>query len=207
MNQEIGLIFHNRGLRSYIELELCRECPRQDAKGCCAYYAPVFYPLDLGFLYQHKPELIDFIFSLHPLTVLDTSVTVNNGPEEDSYRCRFHSKETGCLLEQEWRESVCRQFVCPGVGWWEEVSLAPWNDFFTRLVDYEVACNQQLSAQLTERGLSLRDPAGREAFLAALPPLCQAVLAQKPDFFSSCPETETVRLVRDVSKTKKDWRL
>jgi hypothetical protein len=163
--------------------------------------------LDLGFLYENRPELIDYIFGLNPITVLDTSVTVNNRPEEDSYRCRFHSKETGCLLEQAWRESVCRQFVCPGVGWWKVETLSHWNDFFTRLAEYEADCNNALSTRLREQGFSLRDSDRREAFFAALLPLYHVVLRQTPAFFYSCPAEETICLIRDVSHTQKAWLL
>jgi hypothetical protein len=97
MDKEINLIFHNLGLRTYIEVDLCAECPRQDDKGCCGFYSPVFYPTDLAYLYLHQPEMIEKIFSFDHLTVLDHSVTVNNVPEGDSYRCKFHSKNGGCL--------------------------------------------------------------------------------------------------------------
>jgi len=206
MMENITLTFHNKGLRSYIELDLCAKCPRQDNKGCCGYYSPVFYPLDLAFLYLNQREVIDYVFSLPNITVLDTSVTINSTIEGESYRCRFHSKETGCLLPQHLRESVCRIFVCPGVGWWEESSLKRWLLFFEQLNEYEINLNQYLSTRLLEKGLSLRRTQQREEFLAELIPLYQEVIAETPDFFNSVPPTETVRIQRPIFY-KKDWIL
>ena len=207
MLQDIRLVFHNLGLRSYIELDLCTTCPRQDDKGCCAYYSPAFYPLDFGFLLNREPQMIDTLFALPHITVLDTSLTANNYPEGESYRCRFHSKETGCLLPQSLRESVCRQFVCPGVGWWEDPTLAHWNLFFTQLAEYEAACNQKLSQNLTDAGFSLRLPENRSKFWEALKPLYQEALLEHPAFFDICPQEETVILRKDTSATKSAWRL
>ena len=207
MFRDVNLVFHNQGLRSYIELDLCPSCPRQDDKGCCAYYSPVFYPLDFGFWLEHQPDMIDTIFAIPNITVLDTSVTVNNYPEGNSYRCRFHSKETGCYLPQGLRESVCRQFICPGVGWWDEPALSDWNDFFTELAEYEAACNQRLGTALTNAGLSLRHPENRTGFFQTLLPLYRETIAEYPAFFSTCPEKESITLNKDISAAKQAWRL
>lgn len=204
--ENITLIFHNEGLRSYIELDLCAKCPRQDDKGCCGYYSPVFYPLDLAFLYINKREVIDYVFTLPNITVLDTSVTINNTIEGESYRCRFHSKETGCLLPQHLRESVCRIFVCPGVGWWEEISLKRWQIFFEQLNAYEIDLNKYLSTKLLEKGLNLRRIDQREKFFAELIPLYKQEIAKSPDFFSNVPKTETINIKRPIFY-KKEWTL
>jgi hypothetical protein len=105
--------------------------PRQDDKGCCGTIRRL-YSHDLAYILLHKPELIDYIFSLDNLTILDASVTVNNSIDEASYRCKFHKNEGGCLLPQNLRESVCRHFVCPGIGWWEDARLQNWKEFFDR---------------------------------------------------------------------------
>ena len=55
MQKEIKIIFHNQGLRSYIEVDLCSECPRQDDKGCCGFYSPVFYSSDFAYLLKNQP--------------------------------------------------------------------------------------------------------------------------------------------------------
>ena len=63
MLKEINLVFHRRGLRSFIEVDLCADCPRRDHKGCCGHYSPVFYLTDLTSL-PSSPQLIDYIAEL-----------------------------------------------------------------------------------------------------------------------------------------------
>jgi hypothetical protein len=206
MNKEINLIFHNLGLRTYIEVDLCAECPRQDDKGCCGYYSPVFYPTDLAYLYIHQADIITRIFSFDHLTILDHSVTVNNVPDGDSYRCKFHNKNGGCLLEQTWRESICRHFVCPGIGWWEDSSLREWKEYMEQLTDYEIELNQRLSDALNEQGLNLRRPELREKYLHALIELYHKELEQTPEFVSRMPAQQSFRIVRPLLFGK-DWQL
>lgn len=206
MDKEINLIFHNLGLRTYIEVDLCAECPRQDDKGCCGFYSPVFYPTDLAYLYLHQSEMIEKIFSFDHLTVLDHSVTVNNVPEGDSYRCKFHSKNGGCLLEQTWRESICRHFVCPGIGWWEESSLQEWKEYMEQLTDYEIALNQRLADALDAHGLNLRRPELREEYFRVLIELYKKETEQMPDFINRMPEQQSFRIVRPLLFGK-DWQL
>lgn len=198
MDTDITLVFHNLGLRSYIEVDLCTQCPRQDDKGCCGFYSPVFYPTDLAYLYLHEPELLEYIFSLDHLTVLDASVTVNNIIEGPSYRCRFHSKEQGCILPQHLRESVCRHFVCAGIGWTEEESLKDWRIFFERLTDYEIEINNQWAAILASMGITLRNPDLRERFFAELVKLYQEISDNLPEFINSMPGQDTRTLRRSL---------
>jgi len=206
MEKEITLIFHNQGLRSYIEVDLCAECPRQDDKGCCGFYAPVFYPSDLAYLSLKQPELIAHIFSMDRLTILDHSVTVNNIPEGDSYRCRFHSKDGGCLLTQTSRESICRHFVCAGIGWEREKELVTWKNYFQELTDYENQLNQRLADALKERSLSLRDPALRDKYFQALLDLFRHETEQIPAFITNMPAQETFHFHRPLSY-KQEWVL
>lgn len=206
MQKNIEIIFYNQGLRSYIEVDLCRECPRQDDKGCCGFYSPVFYTSDLVYLLKHKPELIDYIFSIDNITVLDASVTVNNSIDGDSYRCHFHRKDGGCLLDQNLRESVCRHFVCPGIAWEEEEKLRPWKDFFAQLADYEIELNNRLAALLQEKGLTLRDKKKRDQFLNELQTLFELETATLPDFFSQLPAREKVSIKRVITYGR-DWPL
>lgn len=169
METEIRLKFHPYGLRSYIEVDLCAQCPRQDDKGCCGYYSPVFYPLDFYYLKVHAPHVIDKIWSLPHLTILDHSVTVNSFPDDDGgYYCQFHRREGGCQLPQQCRESICRHFVCPGIDWQSEESLAEWKDYFAGLESLEIRLNQMIAEQLTAKGLSLRHPDQRSAWMAEL---------------------------------------
>lgn len=206
MEQEINMIFHNRGLRSYIEVDLCAQCPRQDDKGCCGFYSPVFYPTDMAYLLFEQPEMLDYIFKQDHLTILDASVTVNNLIDGDSYRCKFHSKDGGCLLTQTLRESICRHFVCAGIGWQDEISLQDWRDFFEKLSDYEIELNNQWTSILTEKGLNLRDPSLRPQFFAELKQLYLQELTEPPDFIRQMPAEDRRSLSRPL-KFGVDWIL
>lgn len=206
MEKEITLVFHNQGLRSYIEVDLCAECPRQDSKGCCGFYSPVFYTTDLAYLSIHQPEIIEQIFELEHLTILDHSITVNNVPDGESYRCKFHSINGGCLLSQILRESICRHFVCSGISWWEEEEMAAWKNFFEQLTDYEIELNQRLAESLQAKGLTLRDPALRNEYMHVL--LDNYLLATQtvPDFISNMPNHAIFTIHRQLSFGQ-DWKL
>jgi hypothetical protein len=206
MEKDIKIIFHNHGLRSYIEVDLCAECPRQDDKGCCGYYSPVFYPTDLGYLYLTQPDLLDHIFSLEHLTILDASVTVNNVIDGNSYRCKFHRKEGGCFLSQSSRESICRHFVCPGIGWWLEDQMQNWRNFFDELSSYEIQLNNHWAELLKEKGLSLRNHAQRGTIFQELGRMYQEELAMAPDFIKQMPAVESNTLQRTI-RLGADWQL
>lgn len=199
MNRQITLVFHNQGLRSYIEVDLCAECPRQDDKGCCGNYSPVFYPTDLAYLYLNYPGLIDFIFQQEHITVLDYSVTVNNDKDGTSYKCKFHTRTGGCILSQLQRETICRHFVCPGIAWEKENKLQPWKIFFERLFDYEIELNDNLAAELKARGLTLKKPAQRQALLVVLSRLYRDKISHPPVFLNSCPPEETFTITRSIA--------
>lgn len=206
MEKDITLVFHNHGLRSYIEVDLCSECPRQDDKGCCGFYSPVFYPTDLGYLYLNQPELLDHIFSLDHLTILDASVTVNNVIDGTSYRCKFHRKEGGCFLSQSTRESICRHFVCPGIGWWSEENMQNWWNFFDQLSTYEIQLNNRWSELLKEEGLSLRYAEQRETIFRKLGRLYEEEISNAPDFIRQMPDRESQTLHRTI-RFGTDWQL
>jgi hypothetical protein len=206
MQKEIKLVFYNQGLRSYIEVDLCRECPRQDDKGCCGFYSPVFYSSDFAYLLKDKPGLIDKILQLNNLTILDASVTINNSIDGDSYRCYFHSKDGGCLLNQHLRESVCRHFVCPGIAWEQEEKLYPWKQFFARLSDYEIELNNRIAARLQEKGLTLRDKSKRNQFFKELLAIFEQETRILPDFFNKQPAREEVVITRKIMYGQ-DWPL
>lgn len=206
MQKEIKLVFHNQGLRSYIEVDLCRECPRQDDKGCCGFYSPVFYSSDFAYLLKNVPGLIDKILQLNNLTILDASLTINNSIDGDSYRCYFHSKDGGCLLTQQLRESICRHFVCPGIGWEQEEKLRPWKEFFARLSDYEIELNNRIATCLQEKGLTLRDADKREQFFEELLAIFEQETSVLPDFFNKQPAREEVIITRKIMYGQ-DWPL
>ncbi len=206
MENKITLVFHNCGLRSFIEVDLCAECPRQDDKGCCGFYSPVFYPTDLAYLLFEQPDLLDYIFKLDHLTILDASITVNNMIEGNSYRCKFHSKDGGCLLSQTLRESICRHFVCSGIGWEAEENMQDWREFFDRLSNYEIQLNNEWASILKGQGLTLRDPPLRPQFFAELKKLYKKELNMLPDFISLMPEKDSRSLTRHLSFGA-DWIL
>jgi hypothetical protein len=190
VEKSINLTFHNRGLRSFIEVDLCAECPRCDDKGCCGYYSPVFYPLDLYFLHREDREILERIFSLPALTILDSSVTVNSSIDTGGgYRCQFHSRENGCSLAQHQRESVCRHFVCPGIAWWDDPNLSAWKTFFDQLEAWENELNRYLGALIGEHGLTLRRPDDRPRIWALLNEAVPGLLADHPAFLDQIPET------------------
>lgn len=198
MQKEIKIIFHNQGLRSYIEVDLCSECPRQDDKGCCGFYSPVFYSSDFAYLLKNEPGLVDRLLQLNNITILDASATINNSIDGDSYRCYFHSKEGGCMLNQHLRESVCRHFVCPGIAWEQEEKLRPWKEFFDRLSDYEIELNNRIAARLREKGLTLRDASKREQFFEELLAIFEQETSVLPEFFSKQPARQEALITRKI---------
>lgn len=207
MDTEIILRFHPQGLRSYIEVDLCARCPRQDNKGCCGYYSPVFYPTDLFHLQRQAPELIELIWSLPHLTILDHSVTVNSFPDDEGgYYCQFHSRSGGCRLLQEQRESICRHFVCPGINWQSENSLSEWKSYFDQLETQEIRLNQLVSENLTALGLSLRDPKHRSAWFQKVDHLVPDLLSQLAAVKPPNTTPTEVRIMREL-KYGSSWPL
>lgn len=199
MQSQINLVFHNKGLRSYIEVDLCRNCPRQDDKGCCGYYSPVFYPTDLAYIAHKKPELIKYIADLPRLTVLDASVTVNSIPEgSNAFHCQFHTRDKGCLLDMELRESVCRHFVCPGIGWWQEPVLLPWKQYFDQIADFEIELNNKLASRLKDEGLSLRSRDQWDTIMERLLSWIDFNLYESAPIGNDVPLTETLTIRRDI---------
>ncbi len=205
-DKEIRLTFHNRGLRSYIEVDLCSECPRQDDKGCCGHYSPVFYSTDLAYLALNRPDLLDLIFSQPHLTILDASITVNNEIDGSSYRCRFHKREGGCVLEQQERESVCRHFVCPGINWQQEPALESWRQFFEHLEDYEIGLNQRIAQRLEYDGWTLRRADTRGQLLEVLKGIYLQETSILPDFILNQPSDQEYIVLRTLSYGEQ-WEL
>jgi len=207
MHTAVTLVFHKKGLRSYIEVSLCPDCPRQDDKGCCGYYSPVFYPTDLAYIAVNNRPLLDMIAAMPRLTVLDASITVNSEPEgDDSYHCQFHSREKGCLLPMDLRESVCRVFVCPGIGWWNEPSLAAWKKYFDDLNDFEIALNNDIASKLCEEGLSLRNRDNWDQVINRIVSLMDFSLFKDVPAGQELPETERITLIRPLAFGR-EWQL
>ncbi|NLG31988.1 MAG: hypothetical protein GX550_00530 [Syntrophomonadaceae bacterium] len=206
MNREIKITFNNRLLRSYIEVDLCLDCPRQDSKGCCGHYSPVFYPTDLAYLYKENPDILSLILNLKDITVLDTSITVNNDIDGQSYKCKFHNQTKGCILAQEMRESICRHFVCPGIDWESEPKCNNWRIFFDSLTEYEIALNKRLGDKLAQKNLTLRDRSRHNAFFKELISLYDEETENFPSFLYNFPSTEEYTLIRPI-KYGRDWPL
>lgn len=202
----VQLTFRFRGLRSYIDLDLCARCPRQDQKGCCGHYSPVFYLLDLAYLYIEEPELIEFIFSLPRLTVLDHSVTVNKVPDGEGFICPMLDKKGGCRLPQIRRESVCRHFICQGVNWQEQPALKSWADFFERLGDLEIAINQEWAGRLQESGLTLRNPSHRDQICSRAAEYLADLLADPPPLVQGADYDQEFTLLISVDP-EAEWIL
>lgn len=199
MVQPIHLVFHRNGLRSFIEVDLCAACPRQDDKGCCGFYSPVFYPTDFGYMLLHQPDLIQQIFGLPHLTILDASVTVNSFIDvNSSYRCQFHTRDQGCLLPMLIRESVCRHFVCPGIGWWEVPALQSWKEYYDQLADYEIALNHQLAAKLKKENLSLRCPEQRTVIMERLADWIDPSIYEEVPLDIPVPKQEAFTLQKEI---------
>ncbi len=198
MMKEINLTFHRQGLRSFIEVDLCAECPRQDNKGCCGFYSPVFYTTDLYFIKKQQPELIEYIANLPRLTILDASITVNSLPDDEGFRCQFHSIQKGCLLPMELRESVCRHFVCPGIAWWKEDTLIHWKEYFDLLADYEIQINSFLALSLDQKGLSLRNLEDWGKIFGHLEIMMTEISNQKEEPGGGMPRQESARIMRSI---------
>jgi len=151
------IVFHNLQHRSWIECSLCWECPRGDRKGCC-YYNPTFYPVDFVYLAEHFPEWIPKILDQPRVTRTEKYVGVDRRQDNDGdFRCPFHTLEQGCLMIPEQRESVCRQYVCPGCRIWERPETERWQEFFARVDQVEAEINAAISRELEAQGLNLRN--------------------------------------------------
>jgi hypothetical protein len=198
------IVFHNLGLRSWIECNLCWDCPRGDAKGCC-YYNPTYYPTDLAYLQAVNPEAIKAIFSLSRFTVLEKYMSADRIKDPDGdFRCPFHSLEGGCRWAPELRESVCRFYVCTGCNLWEEEGVEGWKEFFDRLETYEAEINQAISQELEAQGLNLKsDPA---KFIQRALLLFKEKWDLVPEWCREYPQQQRFILKRPISRGK-EWKL
>ena len=198
------IIFHNWGLRSWIECTLCWNCPRGDNKGCC-YYNPTFYPLDFVYIMEKKPELIEDIFSRRRITVMEKYVGVDRIEDADGdFRCQFHSLEGGCELPPDLRESVCREYVCPGCGVWEIEGAGKWKEFFERLGSFEQEINSFLSRSLELKGLTLKN--NWADFIVEAGKVFREVWPDLPYWMKEYPAEEKF-VVRRAVVYGKDWKI
>lgn len=199
------ITMRNEGMRSRIDCTLCHQCPRDDRKGCC-HYGPSFTVVDIGYLAFHgATHILDQIVALPRLTFLSHEVKADALPDDDgSFRCQFHSPQGGCLLPAPYREFICRQFLCPGVGVWHEPEAKKWQRFWDVLTEYDTEVYQRLGSSLHAQGLTLMAHWHESVdFLAVEYP---KLLAHYPDELIKLPKEETFELERPVVYGK-EWRI
>lgn len=202
--REFEVVFHNLGSRSWIECTLCWNCPREDDKGCC-YYNPTFYPMDFIYLLEHQPDLIETIFRSPRVTILEKYVGLDRVIDKDGdFRCQFHSLNGGCHIAPDRRESVCRQYICPGCLIWEEEGTETWKEFFDRLDETEKEINQALSQMLQERGLNFKT-SSRE-FIKEASRLYRDNWLGAFDWCAEYPREQRYKLTRQLTFGK-DWKI
>lgn len=202
----VHMIFRYRGLRSYIDLDLCARCPRLDQKGCCGHYSPVFYLLDLAYLHKYQPELLELVFSMPRLTVLDHSVTINKIPDTEGFICPMLDKSSGCRLPQSHRESVCRHFICGGVGWNKRPEMRKWADFFEQLGDLEIAINNEWAERISASGLSLRNSKDRPAIYEKAASYLEELLKNPPPLLAGDDYDQDFDLLVEIDP-ETEWLL
>lgn len=196
MRTEIKLTFHNLGLRSWIECDLCFKCPLNQAKGCCSYN-PTYHLVDLGYIGDQWPDLLPVILNKTRVLVDNFWVAVNYIEDPQvGRRCQFNT-DTGCQLPVEFRESVCRHFICPGIQMWEEESLKRWADFFQEIETTEAEFNQHLRLKLQEARVDLKS-----SFPAALDVLVkeyhQVLAGIEAERFGKYPRQEEIIITREI---------
>lgn len=196
MLTEIKMTFYNLGLRSWIECDLCYRCPLNQSKGCCSYN-PTYHLVDLGYIGSVRPDILPVIMGKPRLVIEEFWLSVSY--LEDSRvgrRCQFNT-DTGCQLPVEYRESVCRHFICPGIRLWEEESLARWAEFFQEIEATEAEFNQRLRLRLQEAGVDLRS-----SFPTALDILVreyrQVLAGIEAERFGKYPSREQIVLSREI---------
>lgn len=152
------IVLHNTGMRSGIECSLCARCPRDRVQGCCSI-SPVFLLTDIGyFLNNSGSDFISNLMNRPYVDVLEDRFRVNAIVKVgDRSTCRFHHPEIGCRIPLVFRNTVCRQFLCPDVKLWQDLRARRWVNFWLQLQEEEIKCQQFLAAECTKRGYSLND--------------------------------------------------
>jgi hypothetical protein len=162
--ETVEAIFHNAGMRSGIESSLCARCPRDPIQGCCTI-SPVFLLTDIGYFLNNDGE--GFLRDLLNSPFVEVSedqlrvIAIEAGPQDrqeepGQQSCRFHHMEIGCRLPLRYRNTVCRQFLCPDVKLWQDARVKRWVDFWLCLQQIEIECQQLLADECARRGVSLK---------------------------------------------------
>lgn len=198
------VVFHNLGLRSWIECDLCWDCPRGDGKGCC-YYNPTYYPTDFIYLMDVKPQALQEILNMPYITFLEKYVSLDRvEDEEGDYLCQFHSITGGCRWAPDLRESVCRFYICPGCRIWEEEKVEIWKKFFTKVEEYESKINQEISLVMENRGLDLRS--NTMDFIKQASEYFHERWSFNPDWCQEYPKGQ-VLIINRTLEYGKNWRI
>lgn len=201
MLTKIKLTFHNLGLRSWIECDLCYNCPLSRAKGCCTYN-PTFHAVDIAYIGAKQPDLLLLIINRPRVLVETTWISVNYLDDPMvGHRCQFNT-DTGCSLPVEFRESVCRHFICPGIKMWEEESISQWADFIQELETTEAEFNQHLREKLKQAGVDLRS-SFLEATAVLVKEYKEVLKKIEEERFAGYPRQEQVILEREISLSEK----
>ncbi|NPV28305.1 MAG: hypothetical protein HPY58_01345 [Firmicutes bacterium] len=191
--EAIEVTFHNAGLRSSIECNMCSRCPRDRVHGCCKI-SPVFLLTDIGFFLNNNS--IGFLKSLlkSPYAEIgDNYLKVKAIKGVDGRRyCRFHHPEIGCRLPILYRNTVCRQFLCPEVSLWRDSRAKRWAAFWLRLQEEEIILNQALGRECQKNNCSLRFR--QNACLELIKTLYRELSRNTSPLFNSYPVTEVLLL-------------
>jgi predicted secreted Zn-dependent protease len=106
----------------------------------------------------------------------------------------------------ELRESVCRHFVCPGIGWWKDEKLAKWKNYFDQLADNEINLNNFIAAEMEREKLSLRNSEDWDRILVLIDHLVEEALSRMDEWDAAVPEQEAVVIKRRITYGI-DWPL
>ncbi|HWJ02427.1 MAG TPA: hypothetical protein VNU93_02035 [Verrucomicrobiae bacterium] len=139
----------------------------------------------------------------------ENRLVVTSVEKEQGKTCRFHAAN-GCRLHPEMRDTVCRLYVCPGIGLWREAGLLPWQNFFGALVQQEYELQELMAGQLKGEGLTLAESTWQAvAFLTRLNPgllesdMTGLLYNQRELSLAAFPPKLVKKITRQISRT--DW--
>jgi hypothetical protein len=124
--------------------------------GCCQI-SPSFLLTDIGFFMNDKASgfVRNLLASEHAEAGSDQiRVKASTGPGGHLV-CRFLQPGVGCRLPMPSRPMVCRQYLCPEVGLWQDSRARRWVDFWLFVQEEEVRQQQLLADECARRGVSL----------------------------------------------------
>ncbi|MDH7578774.1 MAG: hypothetical protein QHH75_13390 [Bacillota bacterium] len=198
----IEVTFHNAGLRSSIECNMCSSCPRDRIRGCCKI-SPVFLLTDVGFfLNSNGISFLESLFESPYVEIGDDYLKVKAIKEVDArHYCRFHNQEIGCRIPIPHRNTVCRQFLCPEVSLWRDPKAKRWVSFWLHLQKEEILLNHTLALECEKNNCSLRFQ--RNTCLELIKNLYQKLNSRLEPYFRSYPVTEVLLMAPPLPVTSK----